>query len=272
MANTQNPAGGFPNVIADSASHDVDLVYPGFTVTITVEPASAGVGDLVTYTIVIENTGDVDLHEIIVTDTLLGDLSDQLPDTLGAGESAVVVISRIILASDPNPLVNETTATYQVDGLTNELTVTASFSVEIITPCAKSPGFWKGGEGRPKWDDLLSDSIAQTAGFEDDTVFPWVDSSLAGTTYLGILELPADGDVTRQLSFKYVAARLNQAAFGMRESTAMLLNDIDLYLAQYPVGSDPQGTAQDQGQALKTALEAYFAEVGEGDCPPNDEF
>ena len=267
-----NPEGGFPNVIADSASHDVDLVYPGFTVTMTVEPESAAVGDLVTYTIVIENTGDVDLNEIIVSDTLLGDLSDLLPDTLGAGETAVVVVTRYILGSDPNPLVNETTATYQVDGLPNEVTQTASFSVEIITPCAKSPGFWKGGEGRPKWDDLLSDPVAQAAGFENGTPFPWVDGSLLGTTYLGILELPADGDVTRQLSFKYVAARLNQATFGLRASTAVLLNDIDLYLAQYPVGSNPLGAAQDQGQALKTALDAYFSEVGEDNCPPNDAF
>ena len=267
-----NPEGGFPNVIADSASHEVDLVYPGFTVTITVEPAAGAVGDVVTYTIVIENTGDVDLHEITVTDTLLGDLSDLLPDTLAAGESEVVVVSRVILGSDPNPLVNETTATYQVGGLPNQITVTANFSVEIITPCAKSPGFWKGGEGRPKWDDLLGDPIARDAGFEDDTVFPWLDPSLSGTTYLGVLELPANGDVTRQLSFKYVAARLNQAAFGMRESTAVLLNNIDLYLAQYPVGSNPQGSAGDQGQALKTALDAYFAEVGEGNCPPSDQF
>jgi hypothetical protein len=74
------------------------------------------------------------------------------------------------------------------------------------------------------------------------------------------------------LSFKYIAARLNQAAFGLRASTAALLDAIDLYLAQYPVGSDPQGAAQDQGQALKTALDAYFAEVGEDNCPPNDEF
>ncbi len=267
-----NPEGGFPNVIADSASHEVDLVYPGFTVTIAGEPASAGVGDLVTYTIVIENTGDVDLNEITIVDTLLGDLSDLLPDTLAAGESAVVVVSRVILSTDPNPLVNETTATYQVDGLPNQITVTAGFSVEIITPCAKSPGFWKGGDGRPKWDDLLSDPIAHEAGFENDTVFPWVDPILAGTTYLGILDLSANGDVTRQLSFKYVAARLNQAAFGMRATTALLLNDIDLYLAQHLVGSDPQGAAGDRGQALKTALDTYFAEVGEDNCPPSSEF
>ncbi|MBD3869284.1 MAG: DUF11 domain-containing protein [Acidobacteria bacterium] len=267
-----NPEGGFPNVIADSASHEVDLVYPDFTVTITVEPEAASPGELVTYTIVIENTGDVDLNEIIVSDTLLGDLSDQLPDTLGPGETATVVVSRYILPADPNPLVNETTATYQVGGLPNEITVTASFSVEIVIPCAKSPGFWKGGEGRPKWDDILSDPVSQEAGFQNSTPFPWVDGSLLGTTYLGILELPANGDVTRQLSFKYVAARLNQAAFGMRASTALLLNNIDLYLAQFPVGSNPQGAAQDQGQALKTELDAYFTEVGESNCPPNNEF
>jgi uncharacterized repeat protein (TIGR01451 family) len=267
-----NPEGGFPNVIADSDSHSVDLVYPDFSVTISVEPAAAAAGDLVTYTIVIENTGDVALHEISVTDTLLGDLSGYLPDTLAAGESAMAMVSRVILSSDEDPLVNETTATYQVDGLPNQVTASGSFAVDIITLCAKSPGFWKGGEGRPKWDDLLTDSIAQTAGFEDGTLFPWLDPSLGGTTYVGVLNLSANGDITQQLSFKYVAARLNQATFGVPAATEPLLNDIDLYLAGHPVGSDPQGEAQNQGQALKTELEAYFSEVGEANCPPSDQF
>jgi uncharacterized repeat protein (TIGR01451 family) len=266
-----NPAGGYPNEIRDSDTHYVDLVYPDFSVTVTASPLEASPGDTITYTYVIENTGDVAITEISVVDSLLGDLSGLFPDRLEPGESATIVVEYVVQQDDPRPLTNEISVTYQVVGLENQLTRTANFSVEIVIPCAKSPGFWQGGEGVPKWDEP-TDPVAQKAGFTTSTVFPWLDPSLAGSTYLDVLNLPALGDVTRQLSFKYIAARLNQAAFGMRSSTAALLDQIDVYFASNPVGSDPQGAAKDEGQALLNDLNAYFFEVGEDNCPPNDQF
>lgn len=270
---TYNPAGGYPNIITDSADHSVDLVYPSMTLTVEASPSSALPGDVVTYTYTIENTGDIALERIVVVDTLLGDLSDLFPDRIEPGDPPVVVtVTRTVLPTDPDPLVNEATAEYQVDGLPNTVVRIATFAVDVIVPCALSPGFWGGGSGVSKWDDILSDPIAQTAGFDTNTVFPWLDPSLAGTTYLGILNLPAQGDVTRQLSFKYVAARLNEAAFGVPSWTADLLDNIDLYFMQHPVGSDPQGADADTGAALFAEVNRYFAEIGEGSCPPTSEF
>jgi uncharacterized repeat protein (TIGR01451 family) len=264
---------GFVTEVGASDDHAVDLVAGAMSITITVSPESGAVGDLVTYTFVLENTGDVALERISVIDTLLGDLSALFPEALEAAESVVqVVVQREIQAGDPNPLTGEVTVTYQVQGLPNQIIESATSSVEIVVPCALSPGFWKGGEGVPKWDDLATDPVAQAAGFDGGTPFPYVAAPLADATYLDVLNLPVLGDITRQLGFKYIAARLNQAAFGVPGETAELLDAIDAYFAGAPVGSRPDGAVEDEGQALGAALNAYFLLVGEEDCPDTSSF
>ena len=274
---TYNPAGvtpavSFPNVITDNAYHAVDLFHPNESLTVTGFPDAGAQGDLITYTFVVANTGDSNLLRVSVVDSLLGDLTALFPASLAPGQTVTITVTRAIQPGDPDPIVNTVTVIYQVEGLTNLVTRTASFSVDIVVPCAKSPGFWKGGEGVPKWDSLATDKIAQKAGFQTTTVFPWLDPSLFGTSYLGVLQFSSLGDVTRQLGFKYVAARLNEAAFGIRSSTAADLDQCDVYFAAHPVGSDPQGAAIAEGQSLLDRLNAYFTEVGESQCPPNDQF
>jgi len=270
---TYNPAGGFPNIISSSADHQVDLVLPLASITVEGAPQTAFRGDLITYTFTIQNTGDVALTRISVEDTVLGVLSDLFPPRIESGDPPTIVqVQRQIGLEDPNPLSNQVTITYQVEGLPNIVRETAGFQVDITVPCALSPGFWKGGEGVPKWDDISTDYIAQAAGFDGGTLFPYLDSSVAGSTYLDVINFSALGDVTRQLSFKYIAARLNQAVFDVPGDTAALLDSIDTYFAGNPVGSDPQGGAADAGAALLSALNGYFAVVGEANCPPPDEF
>jgi uncharacterized repeat protein (TIGR01451 family) len=270
---TYNPAGGFPNIITSSAAHDVDLVAPSALLTLVGSPAAAFPGDVVTYTYTLQNTGDVTLNRVSVDDTLLGDVTISFPASLLPGEPPeIVALERQVQQTDPNPLANEVTVVYQVEGLPNLVTLTERFEVEILTLCALSPGFWQGGNGVPKWDDISTDYIAQGAGFDTGTVFPHLDPSLAGTTYLGVLNLSREGDVTRQIGFKYIPARLNQVVFGVPADTAALLNSIDAYLAAYPVGSDPGGRARMDGEALFSALNGYYAAVGEVNCPPPDSF
>jgi uncharacterized repeat protein (TIGR01451 family) len=270
---TYNPAGGFPNIISFSDDHQVDLVAPSASIMVEGAPQTAFRGDLVTYSFTIQNTGDVALTRISVEDTLLGELTESFPSRLEAGDPPTIVqVQREIGLDDPNPLTNQVTVTYQVEGLSNIVQETASFQVDIQILCALSPGFWKGGNGVPKWDDISTDYIAQAAGFDGSTLFPWLDSSLAGSTYLDVLNLTAVGDVTRQLSFKYIAARLNQAVFDVPGDTAALLDSIDAYLASNPVGSEPRERAESDGQALLSALNGYFVAVGEADCPAPDEF
>lgn len=261
-----NPAGGYPNLITDSAEATSDLVQPDTSLTLTTTPSAGLVGDVIVYTFTITNTGNAALERVSVQDTLLGNLTALFPATLAPGASATVTVNRAITATDPDPLVNTVTAIYRVGGLESLVTAVGTASVDVLVPCALSPGFWKGGNGTPKWDQA-GDPIAAAAGFTTGTVFPWLHASLAGTTYLGVLDLGAGGDVTRQLSFKYVAARLNEAAFGVPGGTAALLDAIDVYLAANPVGSNPTGAAAAQGVALLDALNAYFVSVGERNCP-----
>jgi hypothetical protein len=151
-----------------------------------------------------------------------------------------------------------------------------------VVGCALSPGFWGGGEGQHKWDQLTeyeatSDPIAWAAGFATFSPFDVtkdgdvdVDPSLnpPTDTYLEVLGLSATGgDVTKQLSFKYIAARLNQAAFGVPSGVDTLLDDIAAYLEVNHVGSNPGGATKAQGKALFNAINNYFSSVGEAYCP-----
>ena len=208
-------------------------------------------------------------------DTLLGDVSLAFAaagaDVLDPGEMTTVMVYRTVLGTDPTPLVSNLTTVYQPDGFPNELERSARCSIDILFGCALSPGFWGGGDGYSKWDQAI-DPVAIAAGFTTDTVFPWLDSSLAGSTYYEVLKLSAKGDVTRQLAFKYIAASLNEAApgIGVPADTAVLLDEIEAYFAAHPVGSHPTGAAADHGKSLKTALDTYFSVVGEDHCPSSD--
>ncbi len=119
--------------ITASDNHSVDLVHPGMTIDKSGDTLSKA-GDTVNYTFVINNTGDVQLNRISVTDTLLGDITNDFPATLAAGQSATITKTRVVLASDTDPLPNTVTATYQVEGLTNRLTTTDDHSVDLVHP------------------------------------------------------------------------------------------------------------------------------------------
>jgi uncharacterized repeat protein (TIGR01451 family) len=74
-------------------------------------PSEAGVGDTVTYTITVTNTGDDALEDITVSDTVLGDLSDSFADTLDPGEFESHDFDHEVTPDDPDPLENVVTAT-----------------------------------------------------------------------------------------------------------------------------------------------------------------
>ncbi len=283
---------GFGNVVDDEDDHSVNLFQPSFTVACETDVSEATTGDTITYSFLVTNTSSADspdLNLVSATDTLLGDLATNFAtagvDVLSPGESATVTATHLVLSTDADPLVNTLTVTYQVDGFPNQLMEEAGCEVDLIQGCALSPGFWGGGEGVSKWDQA-GDPVAAAAGFTTSTVFPWLDSSLAGKTYLQVLQLPAVGDVTRQLAFKYIAAKLNQAAFGVDAATADLLLEIEDYfdsdgvdngdanatdLWSQPVGSKPTGAAKTEGQRLFGLINTYFATVGEEGCPdPGD--
>ena len=105
----------------DEASSEVDLVQPAIEIVKECDPPTASVGDLITYTITITNTGNVDLENVTVSDSLLGDLSASFVDTLAPLASDTQVFNRTLLDTDPNPLVNTATVNATVVALGNAL-------------------------------------------------------------------------------------------------------------------------------------------------------
>ena len=269
------------NDITDDDDHAVDLFAPSLTLVKECSPPQVTPGATITYTITITNTssslslspGEIpDLVKDSVSDSLTGpalfpDVNGAFAATLATGAVESHMFTRDVQPGDPNPLENTATAHYHPLEFLNDITDNDSCEVEIVG-CALSPGFWGGGDGRFKWDQA-GDPIAIAAMFTTTTPFPWVDATEfpGGLTYLDMFGLPKHGDVTIQMVFKYVAARLNEAAFGVPTGIDTLLDDFDTYFMANPVGSKPSGTDKSEGQALLSQLNAYFNAVGEEFCP-----
>jgi uncharacterized repeat protein (TIGR01451 family) len=123
--------------VTDTAECDTTILHPSIDVEKSCAPM-AHVGDTVTYTISVTNTGDVDLTNVTVIDTILGDLSASFSGNLAAGASESHDFQYTVLESDPDPLVNVVTATGNpvIGESVSEDTVsdTASCSTDILHP------------------------------------------------------------------------------------------------------------------------------------------
>ena len=111
--------------VSGSASCQTDILNPDITVTKSCTP-TAQVGDTITYTITVSNSGDEDLDTITVNDTLLGSLSASFADTLAVGASESHDFTYLVTANSPDPVPNTVTASGT--GVTSDDTVTATAS------------------------------------------------------------------------------------------------------------------------------------------------
>jgi uncharacterized repeat protein (TIGR01451 family) len=117
---------------ADS-SCETDITHePGIDVEKSCTPL-AHVGDTVTYTITVTNTGNDALTNVLVNDSILGDLSDSFSDDFPVGHSETVEFEYTVQEGDDD-LVNLVTASGV--GVDSEQTVTAdaSCSTDVIHP------------------------------------------------------------------------------------------------------------------------------------------
>jgi uncharacterized repeat protein (TIGR01451 family) len=129
----------FGNVLATvSDSHSVNLFQPSVEVVKT-GPASATVGQTITYNFTINNTSSTDSPNLVldsIGDTILGDLTGaQSPaacDTLATpGGSCTFSVNYTVQQSDPDPLVNVVTVHYHPAEFPNDVSDTDDHSVEI---------------------------------------------------------------------------------------------------------------------------------------------
>src|SRR3989304_4989708 len=130
---------GFDNDITDSDGHSVNLFYPSVVIDKTGTTLSTE-GDDVTYPCTISNTSSSDTPDLLLdslTDTLLGDLSDDAPaacDQLAPGASCTFNVVYTVQVGDPDPLLNTATAHYHPDGFDNDITDSEGHSVNMFYP------------------------------------------------------------------------------------------------------------------------------------------
>ncbi|NLD71800.1 MAG: DUF11 domain-containing protein, partial [Chloroflexi bacterium] len=98
----------------DTAKATATVTYTqvavGLSVVKTADPETATVGDEITYTYVVRNTGDVTLYDATLEDDLLGKLS--IPEVLEPGAQATATAKHVVTEEDlPGPIVNVATAT-----------------------------------------------------------------------------------------------------------------------------------------------------------------
>jgi uncharacterized repeat protein (TIGR01451 family) len=117
-------------VVSDSASVTVIAVNLGLEVAQSANITQAIVGEMITYTYRITNTGNVTLTTITANDDLLGAV-EGLESPLAPTDSQLATLSYVVQESNlPGPLVNTVTIT-GTDSLANTVVVAASASVVV---------------------------------------------------------------------------------------------------------------------------------------------
>jgi len=91
-------------------------------------PSTAYVGQDITYTITVANTGDCQLFDVSVVDSLLGPIYS---NGLSLGETRTFTVTYTVKASDPDPLLN-TVAASGKDSLGTSVSDSSSWIVDIL--------------------------------------------------------------------------------------------------------------------------------------------
>ena len=115
------------DVSSEILGEAVILIDPTFTIEKIVDKNEATVGETVTYSIVVTNTGNGPLTNILVKDDMIG--LDTVIDQLDVNESKTLLGEYVVTADDIGELENIATATVEVDG--ESITHDASVIVEV---------------------------------------------------------------------------------------------------------------------------------------------
>jgi len=207
-------------------------------------PEFAYLGEAIKYVIIVNNTADTNLIDVVVEDEMLG-FSWQ--GDLNGGESNVFNLTYTVPCDVEETLTNTVIVWAQV----NETTVygEASWTTEILHPCVPySKGYWKNHS-----EDWPVDEIEIGS------------SNYTKEEALEILIGANAKDATRMLAAQLIAAKLNRLA-GCRASFDYcnetrnideITDDADSFLESYPLGSDPRGDARQEALEIKDLLDAY---------------
>jgi len=128
-----NPLPGI-DPVEDADMAFVDVINPAIAVVKTANVSSARIGDMVTYTYDVTNTGDDVLTNVTVSDDYCSPVTLATNDgngLLDPGETWTFTCDYTVQSGDPDPLVNTATATGD-DSLGNPVEDTDTASVDLV--------------------------------------------------------------------------------------------------------------------------------------------
>jgi uncharacterized repeat protein (TIGR01451 family) len=223
---------------SDTDECTTDILNPTIGVTKSCT-ALAHAGDTVTYTITVTNTGDEDLDNVRVLDTILGDLSASFADELAVGASESHDFDYVVLDSDPDPLVNEVTAKGSGVG--------SRVAVEALANCVT---------------DLIHPAIEIVKTVDEDTVpigttvtYTYVVTNTGDTT---LYDISVDDDILGHIG--------DIAVLEPGESATLTK---DFVVGDVPVTNVGTATGEDVlGRSVSSDDDAIVTPIA-GETPPN---
>lgn len=148
----------------------VNIIHPSIEVTKTASPSPAAVGDEITYTYTVKNTGDVPLYDITLTDDVIGDIA-LTDNSLDPDET--VTATDTYIAEEVGELTNTATAMgkYTIGNDECEVTDTAEFTV-IITEAPVLTGNVKIIKRKTPWNYEMPElmSLSDSPGLPHEYV------------------------------------------------------------------------------------------------------
>ena len=210
---------------------------PAIDLTKSVDTAVILAGDTVTYTIEVTNTGNVDLHDVSVSDPSLPGCDAVIGD-LAVGETATYQCSDQLLTSTTN------VATATGDdpfGTTVSDTDSADIVVVADPDGTGTPGYWKNHPDA--W--VVLDGGLLIGDWNRNGTCDAGEACLAMTAdeAMAALSTPPRGDSTYNVARPLVAAWLNIMTFN---EASCIVDDVDAavaWLLTNPVGSSPDRDA-----------------------------
>jgi hypothetical protein len=224
----------------------VDILHPRLTVNKMVEPKAVFADQNVTFTIVVNNTGDADLYNLTLTDLMYGDApAEVIPEMLASGESFTWSFNATV---SNYCFVNKAKAT-GVDALGRKVCACDKVSVYVKPPvCPRSKGYWKNHPEAWTCEEIEVGNVTYSK-----------------TEAINILKGANSKDATCMLLAQLIAAQLNRKCgatsvfrYGHKEiNVDTVIVDAKIFLGRYPLGMNPRGNARQEALTLKDLLDAY---------------
>lgn len=207
-------------------------------------PEHAYPGESIKYTIIVNNTADTDLVDVIVEDEMLG---FSWKGDLNAGESNVFNLTYTVPCDAAGTLTNTVVVWAQLDETT--IYAEASWTTEILQRYVlHSMGYWKNHPEDWPTNKIEIGNINYTK-----------------EEALEILIGANAKDATRMLTAQLIAAKLNRlsgapSCFNLCNKIVNIdeiIKEADSFLESYPLGSDPRGDARQEALRIKDLLDYY---------------